>query len=68
MDFFPLSDPARHATHGKHHRKHVDRDSHRTHEDAAVEIHIRVQITVFEITVLPRQRFQVVWQYPIVDR
>ena len=48
----PLRDPSRQPAEGKHDREHVGRDAHRPVDDAAVEVDVRIELTLDEERVL----------------
>src|SRR5688572_6365762 len=50
-DFLPLRDPAGHAADGEHRGKHSDRNAHRPHDDAGVEIDVRVELAGDEVII-----------------
>ena len=54
----PVGDPARHPPDGEDHREHARRDAHRPHQDAAVEVDVRVQLPLDEVRVLEAQLLQ----------
>jgi len=56
--FFPVSNPPRHASEGKHHRKHVGRNTECAIEDAAIEVDIGEEFALDEIAVLEGGLFQ----------
>ena len=49
-----MRDPTGQAADCKQHSEHIGRDTDRAHDDAAVEVHIRVQLAVDEIRVAQR--------------
>src|SRR5688572_14769534 len=51
-DFAPVRDPARQATDREHHREHVRRDAERTHDDAAVIVHVGIELALDEVLVV----------------
>ena len=51
-DFLVVGDPAGHAADGEHHGEHVQRDADGAHDDAAVEIDIRIEFSGNEIIVV----------------
>jgi hypothetical protein len=52
--FFVIGNPAGHAADGEHHGEHLHRNPQRAHDDAAVEIHVRIQLALDEIGILER--------------
>src|SRR3990172_13277828 len=55
--FEPVSDPAGQAPEHEHDGEHLGRDAHRAVDDAAVEVYVRVQLTLDEVLVLERGFF-----------
>ena len=52
--FFPLGDPARQAADGEHYREHVGGDADGPQHDAAVEIHVGIEVVVDKIGIPER--------------
>ena len=53
-DFLVIGNPARHAADGEHHREHLHRNADGAHDDAAVEVHVRIELALDEIGILQR--------------
>ena len=53
-----IGDPARHPAHGEHHGEHAQWNTQGAQDDAAVEIHIRVQLALHEVRIVQRHVFQ----------
>ncbi len=51
MELVPVGDPADGAGDGEDHGEHVHRDADRLHDDAGVEVHVRVELLVDEVGV-----------------
>ena len=45
----PLADPSGQTSDGKHDREHVERNSHGPQKDAAVKIHIGIQVVINKV-------------------
>ncbi len=58
-DLLVIGDPARHAADGEHHREHLHRDADRAHDDAAVEVHVRIQLALDEVGIAQGRFLQV---------
>src|SRR5690606_15477618 len=52
--FFPLCDPTRQSTHGKHDGKHVDRDTQRAVDDTGIEVYVGIQFAFNEVRIFQR--------------
>ena len=56
--FQPLGQPARGAAQREQHREHVGREAHRLVDDAAVEVHVGIELAGDEVLVVQRHFLQ----------
>src|SRR6266480_2377752 len=59
-DFLEIGDPARHSSNGKDNSEHLSGDADGAHNDAAVEIDVRVKLAFQEIRIMKGGLFQLV--------
>src|ERR1017187_7191735 len=50
-DLLVIGNPPRHAADGEHYREHLHRNANCAHDDAAVEVHIGIQLALDEVRI-----------------
>src|SRR5436190_10221594 len=58
VHFTPVGDPARQTAQGEQHRKHLDRETHCSVDDARIEIDVRIEFPLDEVWVAEGRGFE----------